>query len=122
LAWADGSLGIGAWPFNYRLSRRARKGSAIPGRSIPISGKALAALWIQVGDRVSPLNLTRGIGQEVPGGVELEVRNEDLANAANVTVFTASRLLNEWQRNGAVVKSRGKVLLRCPERHFLHQV
>ena len=62
------------------------------------------------------VNFTNGIGQEVPGGVQLEVTNEELANEANVTVFTASRLLSEWQRNGAIVKSRGKVLLRSPER------
>jgi len=62
------------------------------------------------------VNFANGIGQKVPGGVQLEVTNEELANEANVTVFTASRLLSEWQRNGALVKSRGKVLLRSPER------
>jgi CRP-like cAMP-binding protein len=65
------------------------------------------------------VNLTRGIGQDVPGGVELDVTNEELANAANITPFTASRLLSEWQRNGALAKSRGKVLLRSPKRLFL---
>jgi CRP/FNR family transcriptional regulator, nitrogen oxide reductase regulator len=68
------------------------------------------------------VNLTRGIGQDVPGGVALDVTNEELADAANITLFTASRLLSEWQRNGAVVKSRGKLLLRSPERLFLHEV
>ena len=67
-------------------------------------------------------NLTRAIGQKVPGGIELDATNEELANAAHVTQFTASRLLSEWQRNGAVVKSRGKVLLRSPERLFLHEL
>jgi CRP/FNR family transcriptional regulator, nitrogen oxide reductase regulator len=66
------------------------------------------------------VNLTRGIGQDAPGGVELDVTNEELANAANITPFTASRILSEWQRNGALVKSRGKVLLRSPERRFLN--
>jgi CRP-like cAMP-binding protein len=66
------------------------------------------------------ISLTRTIGQEVPGGVELDVTNEELANAANITPFTASRLLNEWQRNGAVLKSRGKILLRLPPRLFLY--
>ena len=61
------------------------------------------------------VNLASGIGQEVPGGIELDVNNEELANEANVTLFTASRLLSEWQRNGMVVKNRGKVLLRSPE-------
>jgi CRP-like cAMP-binding protein len=65
------------------------------------------------------VNLTRAIGQEVPEGVELDVTNEELANAANITPFTASRILSEWQRNGALVKRRGKVLLRSPGRLFL---
>jgi len=56
------------------------------------------------------------IGRKVSDGVELDVTNEELANTANVTLFTASRLLSEWQRNGDVLKSRGKLLLRCPER------
>ncbi|HWY57866.1 MAG TPA: Crp/Fnr family transcriptional regulator [Terriglobales bacterium] len=66
------------------------------------------------------VNLANGIGHEAPGGIQLEVTNEDLANEANVTVFTASRLLSEWQRNGAILKSRGKILLRLPERLSLH--
>jgi CRP-like cAMP-binding protein len=61
-------------------------------------------------------HLALGLGQKVAGGVELDVTNEELADAANVTVFTASRLLSEWQRNRALSKTRGKVLLRHPER------
>jgi CRP-like cAMP-binding protein len=56
--------------------------------------------------------LARGIGQKMPGGLEVEVTNEDLAAAAGLTLFTVSRLLSEWQRSGAIVKSRGRVLLR----------
>jgi CRP/FNR family transcriptional regulator, nitrogen oxide reductase regulator len=63
-------------------------------------------------------NLAEVIGQTVPGGVELDVTNEELANAANVTAFTASRLLSAWQRRGVVKKSRGKLLLRQPTRLF----
>ncbi len=47
-------------------------------------------------------------------GAELDVTNEELANAANVTTFTASRLLSEWQRRGALKKTRGKILLHSP--------
>jgi CRP-like cAMP-binding protein len=67
-------------------------------------------------------NLASGIGQRVAGGIELDVRNEELANEANVTPFTASRLLSEWQRKRIPTKSRGKVLLRSPEQLFLHEV
>jgi CRP-like cAMP-binding protein len=62
------------------------------------------------------------IGQKVPGGVEFDVTNEDLASAANITPFTASRLLSEWQRNRAVIKRRGKIVLRSPERLLLNVV
>jgi CRP/FNR family transcriptional regulator, nitrogen oxide reductase regulator len=61
-------------------------------------------------------NLAEGIGQKVPEGVELDIKNEELANEANVSVFTASRLLSAWQREGILVKRRGKVLLRFPDR------
>jgi CRP-like cAMP-binding protein len=67
-------------------------------------------------------NLASGMGRKVRGGIELDVRNEELANEANVTPFTASRLLSEWQRLGIVRKSRGKVLLRSPERLFIQEV
>jgi len=56
------------------------------------------------------------IGRKVSDGIELDVTNEELANTANVTLFTASRLLSEWQRSGDVLKGRGKLLLRRPER------
>jgi CRP/FNR family transcriptional regulator, nitrogen oxide reductase regulator len=61
-------------------------------------------------------NLADGIGQKVSGGVELDIRNEELANEANISLFTASRLLSAWQREGILVKRRGKVLLRFPGR------
>jgi CRP-like cAMP-binding protein len=60
--------------------------------------------------------LTRDIGQKVRGGVELYIRNEELAHEANVTIFTVSRLMGEWERKGFLKKGRGKVLLRWPEK------
>lgn len=64
------------------------------------------------------MTLARTVGQDAPGGVALHITNEDLASAANVTPFTASRLISEWQRSHAMVKRRGEVLLRSPERLF----
>lgn len=66
--------------------------------------------------------LSEVIGQKVSGGIEFDVTNEELASAANITPFTASRLLSEWQRNHAIVKHRGKVVLRASERLFLQVV
>ena len=65
-------------------------------------------------------NLAGVMGQTVPGGVEIDVTNEELANAANVTAFTASRVLSAWQRNGVLKKSRGKILLRQTTQLFSH--
>lgn len=62
------------------------------------------------------LNLAHGIGRPLEDAITLDVTNEELAQTANVTHFTVSRLLNMWQRRGALVKRRGKVLLLAPEK------
>ncbi len=67
-------------------------------------------------------NLVDGIGQKVPGGVELDVRNEELANEANISLFTASRLISAWQREGILEKRRGKILLRFPGRLLRYDI
>jgi CRP-like cAMP-binding protein len=67
------------------------------------------------------VGLAEALGQKIPGGIEVTIRNEDLAHAANVTLFTASRLLSEWQRNGLVHKTRGKVVVCSPEGLLLSQ-
>ena len=66
--------------------------------------------------------LTRCVGQKVSGGIEIEVTNEELADSANISPYTISRLISEWQKAGAVRKSRGKILLRSPERLLLRAV
>ena len=60
-------------------------------------------------------NIGRAAGQEVAGGIELAVTNEELASAAAITLFDASRFINDWQRSGALTKTRGKILLRSPD-------
>jgi len=67
-------------------------------------------------------NLASGIGHEVPGGIELSVRNEELAAAANITLFTASRIMSEWERSEMVKKTRGKVVVRSPEGLLLQEI
>jgi CRP/FNR family transcriptional regulator, nitrogen oxide reductase regulator len=56
----------------------------------------------------------KSIGKKVDEGLGLTINNEELANQANVTIFTVSRLLSEWQRKGLLVKSRGRVVIRTP--------
>jgi CRP-like cAMP-binding protein len=60
-------------------------------------------------------NLSREVGRKGFEGTVVHISNEDLANEANVTIFTVSRTLNEWQRKGLVLKRRGQVVLRSPE-------
>jgi CRP/FNR family transcriptional regulator, nitrogen oxide reductase regulator len=58
-------------------------------------------------------HLAHGIGQKVPGGIELDVRNEELANEAHISLFTAAE---QVAAQGILVKRRGKVLLLFPGR------
>jgi len=68
------------------------------------------------------LNLARAIGEKVPEGIAIDVTNEDLSNAANITHYTTSRLMSGWQKDRTIVKRRGRILLRTPERLILRTV
>jgi CRP-like cAMP-binding protein len=61
------------------------------------------------------VHLARILGEKVADGFEFDVTNDELAAAANVTRFTASRALSEWQASRAIAKRRGKILLRSPK-------
>ena len=65
------------------------------------------------------LGYAPSIGQKVSGGIELDVTNEELAHAANISPYTTSRVISEWHRTGAVRKHRGRILLRSLEKLFL---
>ena len=52
-------------------------------------------------------------------GLEVRIKNEQLASLADVSPFTASRVLNSWQRDGAISKTRGIVHIVSPERLLL---
>jgi len=51
------------------------------------------------------------IGRTGSEGIEIDLTNEDLADMAGVSLFTASRQLSEWQRKGILAKRRGRILL-----------
>jgi CRP-like cAMP-binding protein len=59
------------------------------------------------------------IGQRGPDGIELDVTNQELADSTNISPYTTSRLINEWQRTGALRKRRGKIFLGSPKRFSL---
>lgn len=60
-------------------------------------------------------NLAKGIGKKSFEGAVIHVSNQELADEANVTIFTVSRQLNEWQRKGLLQKSRMRIVVRSPE-------
>ena len=64
------------------------------------------------------LGYTSSMGERVSGGIEFDTTNEELANAANITPYTTSRILSEWRRTGAISKRRGKIFVRSTERLF----
>ena len=58
------------------------------------------------------LHIARVMGRKVPRGVEVQITNEELADTAAISRFETSRLMSDWQRCGALVKARGKIVLR----------
>jgi len=77
----------------------------------------VAASYDSASQRVAHVlnKLTKGMGQKGFEGTIVNISNEELANEANVTIFTVSRLLSKWQREGFLVKSRGRIVVRSPE-------
>jgi CRP/FNR family transcriptional regulator, nitrogen oxide reductase regulator len=64
-------------------------------------------------------NIGHAVGQRVAGGgVELTITNEELASAAAISLFDVSRFMSDWHRSGALMKTRGKILLRSPDLLF----
>ena len=61
------------------------------------------------------LGLCRRTGHILPAGVEISITNEQLGGLANVSAFTASRQLKQWERQGVIQKRRGKMLIFNPE-------
>jgi CRP-like cAMP-binding protein len=59
-------------------------------------------------------------GRKLPAGTELDVTNEELANAANISPYTASRVTSNWQLRGIIRRRRGKIVLCSVRRLFSH--
>jgi CRP/FNR family transcriptional regulator, nitrogen oxide reductase regulator len=53
----------------------------------------------------------RQLGRNGHEGIELDLTNEQLAVAARMTVFTATRKLRKWQGQGILTKRRGRIVL-----------
>jgi CRP-like cAMP-binding protein len=61
------------------------------------------------------LMLSDQSGQLHPDGIEIHATNEQLGALADISPFTASRVLSNWVRAGSVSKRRGCVILHAPE-------
>jgi CRP-like cAMP-binding protein len=61
------------------------------------------------------LQLGHRAGRTHPKGVDLDITNEQLGGLADVGVFTASRLLSKWERQGTIAKERGWIRIHAPE-------
>jgi CRP-like cAMP-binding protein len=60
-------------------------------------------------------HLADRIGRVHGAGIEIDVSNEHLGSLADVSRFTASRVLARWARSGKVSKQRGRVILHSPD-------
>ena len=67
------------------------------------------------------LRLTAQMGvKNADGGIELSFTRQDLAEMSGTTLFTASRVLAEWEKRGLVESGRERVVIRSP--HGLVQI
>ena len=67
------------------------------------------------------LRLTAHMGvKNADGGIELTFTRQDLAEMSGTTLFTASRVLSEWEKRGLVESGRERVVIRNP--HELVQI
>jgi CRP-like cAMP-binding protein len=63
----------------------------------------------------SLLRLTVQTGKKLEqGGIEIALSRQDLAEMSGTTIFSASRILSEWERQGLVETGREWIVIRRP--------
>ena len=62
------------------------------------------------------VRLMKHVGKQSPGGIEISLSREDLAQMTGTTLFTVSRLLSKWGEEGVVLPRREAVVIRDPQR------
>jgi CRP/FNR family transcriptional regulator, nitrogen oxide reductase regulator len=70
------------------------------------AGERLAHTLLRLGHRT---------GRVRSEGVEVAITNQHLSSLADVSAFTASRQLQQWEREGILRKGRGKIVIVSPE-------
>jgi CRP-like cAMP-binding protein len=54
------------------------------------------------------------MGTKKDSGIELTFTRQDLAEMSGTTLYTVSRVLSDWERQGLVEAGRERVLIRNP--------
>lgn len=60
------------------------------------------------------LRMAAQMGTKMDGGIEIAFTRQDLAEMSGTTLYTVSRILSEWERQGLVEAGRERVLIRNP--------
>jgi CRP-like cAMP-binding protein len=62
------------------------------------------------------LRLAAQSGKQVEDGIliDMKITRQDLAEMSGTTLYTASRVLNDWQKQGLLIISRQRVIIRDP--------
>jgi CRP/FNR family transcriptional regulator, nitrogen oxide reductase regulator len=61
------------------------------------------------------IDVGRRSGEIRPQGIDVHITNEQLGSLADVSRFTASRVLSDWDKAGVVTKERNAVRIHSPE-------
>jgi CRP-like cAMP-binding protein len=61
------------------------------------------------------IDVGRRSGAVRPQGIDVHITNEQLGSLADVSRFTASRVLSAWSRAGVITKERNLVHIHSPE-------
>ena len=64
------------------------------------------------------IDMGRRSGKIHPEGIDVRITNEHLGALADVSRFTASRILSGWNKTGVVTKERETVRIHSPENLF----
>lgn len=65
---------------------------------------------------LSLLRLVKQVGRQQPGGVQIALSREELAQMTGTTLFTISRILSKWSEDGFIEPRRESVIIRDTQR------
>ena len=90
------------------------RGRQVDRSALPDDPADRVGVALRLARALTILGIRAGIRNHL--GVEIRIKNEQLASLADVSPFTASRLLKRWEREGMITKRRGLIHITCPEK------